>query len=357
MSNPDPRSIGFTHTQPQQNFKLLELPPELVELLSSDHPPTLYLKSPASTPASQSGHGHSSKSSNGDFVNLCTPTQTYILRQVHSSNSIFLIKPSERPRDDHTINSDVNGRPDAGTSPHGKDPVVTAIALCKSTMELHEPDKSFSAFPFLLQSLRVYDGPLNSGDRMDIEDGMDGTDTTQSRKVIKRVFADVPLSPVECKAAWINICAFVHLDPTAGRLVAWQPFAAVKLEVWKKILEGSLLHEINLEKQFLARDLWKAILDPDDDGTPFPRTLFDALIRRLTDNTSVSLYSEMNWASLDKNTTAKWIGEIYLETTAPDTGRAISHAQFLEAWRDLLPESWRAEASLDNMEVRINHFY
>jgi hypothetical protein len=33
-------AIPFTHTHPQQSFRLLELPPELLELLSSDSPPT-----------------------------------------------------------------------------------------------------------------------------------------------------------------------------------------------------------------------------------------------------------------------------------------------------------------------------
>jgi sister chromatid cohesion protein DCC1 len=40
MSTQAARSILFTHTSPQQGFKLLELPPELVEALSSKEPPT-----------------------------------------------------------------------------------------------------------------------------------------------------------------------------------------------------------------------------------------------------------------------------------------------------------------------------
>lgn len=40
MSTQAAQSILFTHTSPQQGFKLLELPPELVEALSSKEPPT-----------------------------------------------------------------------------------------------------------------------------------------------------------------------------------------------------------------------------------------------------------------------------------------------------------------------------
>jgi hypothetical protein len=43
MSTQTAQSIDFTHTYPQQGFRLLELSPELLELLSSDNPPTYVL--------------------------------------------------------------------------------------------------------------------------------------------------------------------------------------------------------------------------------------------------------------------------------------------------------------------------
>ena len=36
MATQDTHSIRFTHTSPQNNFRLLELPPDLLEELSSD---------------------------------------------------------------------------------------------------------------------------------------------------------------------------------------------------------------------------------------------------------------------------------------------------------------------------------
>lgn len=40
MSTQAAESIRFTHTFPQQGFRLLELPSELLDLLSSENPPT-----------------------------------------------------------------------------------------------------------------------------------------------------------------------------------------------------------------------------------------------------------------------------------------------------------------------------
>jgi sister chromatid cohesion protein DCC1 len=57
MSTQAARSILFTHTTPQQGFKLLELPPDLADQLTSKEPPTyaprppitdIYSKSPYS---------------------------------------------------------------------------------------------------------------------------------------------------------------------------------------------------------------------------------------------------------------------------------------------------------------------
>jgi hypothetical protein len=47
-------------------------------------------------------------------------------------------------------------------------------------------------------------------------------------------------------------------------------------------MEGAILQGIDLEKQFLVGDLWKSVLDDDDDSEPpFPRALLEAVARRL----------------------------------------------------------------------------
>lgn len=62
-------------------------------------------------------------------------------------------------------------------------------------------------------------------------------------------------------------------------------------------------------------------------------------------------------SNLDKGVCIKWIGETYLEATAPTEKRAIGRSEFLTAWKDLLPETWRKEASLSSLPVRLNINY
>lgn len=177
---------------------------------------------------------------------------------------------------------------------------------------------SYSAFPYLQRGLRVYSGTHAEEDRDvdmgDSDNGDVGLSTTtasdtiavtqrERRKAMRKLFADVPLSPAECERGWVEMCGFVHFERDFGgdgesgsrRLVCWRPSAVVRIQAWKRILDGALLQGVDMGKQFLIRDLWRATRDEGDgddgDGDAgFPRALFDALVRRLMgDPASVGL--------------------------------------------------------------------
>lgn len=54
-------------------------------------------------------------------------------------------------------------------------------------------------------------------------------------------------------------------------------------------------------------------------------------------------------ASLDKLECIKWVGETHLAANAPMPSSAIGRSEFLSAWKDCLPESWRDEAVLSKL--------
>jgi sister chromatid cohesion protein DCC1 len=56
-------------------------------------------------------------------------------------------------------------------------------------------------------------------------------------------------------------------------------------------------------------------------------------------------------ASFDKVECTQWVGETYLAATAPATSSAIGRSEFLRAWKDCLPETWRGEATLSRLPV------
>ncbi|EEH06783.1 conserved hypothetical protein [Histoplasma capsulatum G186AR] len=379
MAKPRERVLDFTHSTPQRALKLLELPPELAELISSGNGSTLYLKSGRASSSS------SPPSTSSDaYVNLCTTTQTYMVRQVHSSNCIYLTQPCRST----TPHQPQQPKPDAPAC-------ITTIAKCNATLELVKMDSSnsYSAFPYLQRALRVYSGThAEEGRDVDMLDGSDGdtglsaasTNTTvrrererkrERRRVMRKVFADVPLSLAECERGWVEMCGFVHFERDFGggggatsaagfRLACWRPSAVVRVQAWKRVLDGAVLQGIDVGKQFLTQDLWRGFRDGDEgDGKEsgdagFPRSLFDALVRRLMgDPASVGLgkvCEEIKWASFDRDTTVSWVGESYLEANAPDPTMAMDRAQFMESWKDLLPESWRCRATWDNLKSTIS---
>lgn len=342
MAKPRERVLDFTHSTPQRALKLLELPPELAELISSGNGSTYvytaYQKNmkkrksiicPLTGPAIlqnphslylKSGRASSSSSppstSSDAYVNLCTTTQTYMVRQVHSSNCIYLTQPCRST----TPHQPQQPKPDAPAC-------ITTIAKCNATLELVKMDSSnsYSAFPYLQRALRVYSGThAEEGRDVDMLDGSDGdtglsaasTNTTvrrererkrERRRVMRKVFADVPLSLAECERGWVEMCGFVHFERDFGggggatsaagfRLACWRPSAVVRVQAWKRVLDGAVLQGIDVGKQFLTQDLWRGFRDGDEgDGKEsgdagFPRSLFDALVRRLMgDPASVGL--------------------------------------------------------------------
>lgn len=51
----------------------------------------------------------------------------------------------------------------------------------------------------------------------------------------------------------------------------------------------------------------------------------------------------------------QWVGETYLEAMAPMEDSAIGRSEFLNAWKDHLPESWRDGVALTELPVSCMH--
>ncbi|EEQ35157.1 hypothetical protein McanCB56680_007770 [Microsporum canis] len=332
--------VRLTQTQPQQQFRLLELPSELLELLESENPPE-YVQTGLSLLSRTQADRHrlslksstpstSPSTSTSDFVNLCTPTKTFSLRQVNSSNSILLIKPQGEEN-------------------------ITSIAQCKSTLEVQAMDANTStnsALLPLLAALPIYD---ESDIRIDerTEDDDHPLSVAEIMQERLKVFADIPFSVVECERAWTDICAFVYKNKESGAIGCHRPSARAKLMAWEKMVEGATLHGIDLGRQFLVDDLWSAVIEEAEhtviDEYPFPRSLFDAIVRRLVDD-SPDIDRVLKWANFDQNKTASWTGEVILEASTSTPTAILNLETYTSDWKDLLPEQWRADARIDNLK-------
>ena len=173
------------------------------------------------------------------YAVLCTPTRTFQLRQVQTSNSVFITQ------------AEPHANADAISQPR-----ISAIASCTATLELH-PSSSF-AIASLKQMLPLYD----------MIDG--SADVSGNGKGKADIFADIPLSNGECQTGWDELIAFEF----AGS--SFRPSANTLSQAWLAVHSAALAEGVKLDSQFPTQDVLKAV-----DDEPYPSTLMSAMLRHL----------------------------------------------------------------------------
>lgn len=326
----DEGGIPFAIAHHLQHFRLLELPPELVELIEAPNPPLYAFQSPpprarpcpcASAPklienrlciksqspaaSSTSATPTSNSKSNPQpaYAVLCTPSASYQLRQVQTSNSLFVTQPALETR--------------ASQIPS---PETRAIASCTATLELHPANGS--AVPLLEELLPIYD--IIGGE----------VDVVGNRKSKIVLFSDVPFSDGQCEKAWAELMAF----ELAGN--SYRPSSNTLLQVWNSINAAALAEAIKLDSQFLTDDITKLV---GEEG--YATSLSAAILRRLANQ---DLDTEQKWSCLDRRKTVAFVGRTLLEAKQADADYLT--ADFLDTWKDSLPEAWRSEAELKTID-------
>ncbi|TID25794.1 ATP-dependent RNA helicase [Venturia nashicola] len=293
MPSQDDGRLPFSIANDLTNFRLLELPEELLAIL------TLSLKS----------------ESDSSTAVICTHSKSFPIRQVHTSNTLFVAHSALlRPATEDDIPTDG----------------VRAIASCAATLELYTFNDS--AIPYLRKLLPVYSS-LES---------LAAIFTGPAYPSLSAVSNEVPLSHGEIAQGWIQICAFAK-DGNCFR-----PTAASLLQVWKAMVSASVAEDIPLNSTFLVDDLWKATKDSE-----FPRALLDAILARIADNDTMEDGDNSKWCSIDTTKCISWVATLLLETlTRADQTIAVNN--FLEPWRDHLLEDWRHLAKLEVIQHLCN---
>ncbi|KAF2451334.1 hypothetical protein P171DRAFT_492622 [Karstenula rhodostoma CBS 690.94] len=288
----DEGGVPFAVAHDFQTFRLLELPAELVQLLEAPNPPPLSIKSlppPASNrPSAQPA-----------YAVLCTPSKSFHIRQVQTSNSVFVTQP--------TLDA------------HGNDvptPTTCAIAACTATLELHPVDAS--AVASLEDALPLYD--IISGE----------VDATHNGKSKAAVFADIPLSNGQCEQGWTEIVAF----ETSGS--SYRPSVNTLRQVWSSINAAALAEGMKLDSQFLGYDLAELVREEG-----YPASLAQAVFGHLA---SAGQDTSGQWSCLDRRKVVSFVGRTLLQAKQGSAGHSI--ADFVEEWKDSLPEAWRGDADL-----------
>jgi hypothetical protein len=236
------------------------------------------------------------------YAVLCTPNKTFQLRQVQTSNSLFVTQPT--------------------LEAHGSDipiPATRAIALCTATLEAHA--STASAFALLKETLPVYD--IVAGD----------VDATSNGSNKTYIFSHLPLSDGECQVGWDELMAF-EADGAS-----YQPSPNALSQVWRSINAAALAEGIKVDAQFLTNDITKAAAEEGH-----PPGLIEAVLGYLsTDDTDKT----GPWSCLDRAKTVAFTGRTLLEAKR---GGDFLIADFTDTWEDRLPEAWRKDAQLSAIE-------
>ncbi|KAL1597831.1 hypothetical protein SLS60_008318 [Paraconiothyrium brasiliense] len=274
--------VPFAVAHELQNFRLLELPSEIVELLEAPNPPP-----PNAQPA---------------YAVLCTPNKSFQIRQVQTSNALFVTQPA--------------------LDAHGNDiptPTTCAIASCTATLELHPADTP--AVVYLEDVLPVYD--IVGGE----------VDAVQNDRSKAGVFADIPLSSGQCEQGWAEVVAFELSGNT------YRPSVNTLRQVWSSINATALAEGIRLDSQFLGYDLAELV---QEEGFPAPLAL--AIFKHLA---SAGQDTSGQWSCLDRRKTTSFVGKNLLQAKRASSGYLI--VDFIEEWKDSLPEAWRGDAALESI--------
>ncbi|KAL2044402.1 hypothetical protein N7G274_003107 [Stereocaulon virgatum] len=300
MSIREDSGVPFEICHEQQHLRLLELPPALLEQIAFNHLSNLTLKSIVPSSSSQTPAN----------AVLCTDNQTYQVRQVHSSNSVYVLKPCE-------TSLGYDSMPTEGLS---------AIAQCTTTLELIPAPSS--ATIFLKQTLPVYSG-LESCTQS-------STASTPLGKRNKRaVFEDAPFSLGEFEKACEDLCVF-EVDGQA-----WLPTVSALANLWKSTMSGAKMRDVNLGESFSIATLCGIV---EEDGHPI--ALLKAMIDRLSSNNSDLVDDDI---ALSKEKAVRWVGLVLLQSYPP-SAEGILLSEFLENWQNQVQEDWRAHASLDALK-------
>ncbi|KAM0717341.1 hypothetical protein Q7P37_007193 [Cladosporium fusiforme] len=273
-----------------QPFRLLELPPDLLSVLTSKNPPVLRLKS-----------SHAPSGEPGGLAVLCTPDKTYNIRQKNSSNTVYILQPG----DEDTF---------SGTASSIEQQLI-GISKPESTLETLPGSKSIAA-AHIRQLLPV----LTSTDQ---------TTATKSSFTKSRLLDNIPFSDAECEEAYKELSCFAD-NITAHCIV---PSAQVKIQAWLSILQNARANAVDLLSE-LDTD---AVLSLKDGLEDLPPGLYEAILSAFTST------SEQK-TSVDQARLARWVGLNRLEIDAPKT--PISAATFKASWKDALPEQLRDKVDL-----------
>ncbi|KAK6499868.1 hypothetical protein TWF481_010225 [Arthrobotrys musiformis] len=307
----DSKAIPLAFAHEQAPVRLLELPPSLLSLIenstSRSSAPLLKIKAP---PNPTNNGPNTPSTGPAPFAVLTTATETYNIRSVHSSNSIFILKPVPIPiipdQDDVDSDTEMADEPIITSKPG-----VIVTSTCASHLELlpSKPNTELLLQSALTEYKSSETPPIRPSEAL-------------SKSQILR---NMPVSDAEFHEGWRDVTAF-EVDNWALRL---SPVAAMKifLDLINLILGCS-----DVDKDEMGMNFFMKLVERDGDFE-FPIEAVRAVIEgafesRKTEDGSMAY-------SYATPYTTKWVGKNILLS---NPNKSFTEREFMETWRTKAPD-------------------
>ena len=182
---------------------------------------------------------------------VCTHDLTFEIRQVQSSNILYLIEPSSLTSSIENDLALVSG--------------VTAIGQCKALLEL-VPIQT-QPILFLKDAIPVY------SDERAVAGGHQTSSKSRTKHALIR---DMPFSTGEFDSAWTELCAF------ESEHEVWRPSALLLRDIWASFVAATIVQGIDITSTTSTtstvwyKDVVRMVME---DG--FPEVVLQAMFRRL----------------------------------------------------------------------------
>lgn len=377
MSSP---TVPFSIAQPFQNIRLLEVPDELLEIIASRQSVRLVSEpageSQSVTASSFDSSLTSSLCSKQGFLHVCTDEKVWTVRQVSTSNSLYIARTVRGDISTTTARSHEEGTGNDGSGSWNHGVGLIAFAKPTSLLELQEKtsDCPEVAARYLDRMIPLW--PASSL-------AVDSPTKTPAYTSTRSILDDVPCSVAAVRKA----ISLAPLFRTASG-VFHIPTRVFLLETWTKIIELATILDLSLTHDTLIGnekfwvhlrsdigeegvELAKQILKPKDgllralklmagdsskdshgkDGnnsdTPItrPTTIYDERgIARWTARLILQVQSHSHGHNTDAGATHPTVNQ------QPDSTTGMLVSQFMQKWHSTLPAAWTKNADLPLLE-------
>jgi hypothetical protein len=382
-------AVPFSITHPQQSFRLLELPPELAQIIEEQRSSAtkrrkLWLKSSMGRRKNWNGEGEDDPKEGP--LHLCTEDKSWAVRLVSTSNSVHVTRTEPLQMSDGDGDVQMG---DLGTAFNDKASGIgiSAISQVKSILELieaHPTEQEVETKVRHMIPIHAYEE--TEGDRY-------SASNPPGRWSLQQVHNDIAAPEILITAALKKLFACGDKTPSwsfDGREIRYDAPCMVILSEhyllasWTAMKSECKLMDVGLDKTDSSglttanlTKIMESLADASGSAHGFPINGIGAILRRaVTDPTASGSQEDDFFATVDRKLgisgmpqpkpesglpldgallrqlTGQWLlsslstmpnslSEIHLDDDA-----SIPVADFLEAWKDLLPASWAKECEV-----------